>query len=157
DRKVSIRDEYGEENLAAWGKEARICFSKIAKRDGIPEAVLKEYFKKDFAFDLPEHYRGLLSELEKRFHEFRRNKPSGPRNDQLGDLSGVEFETYVASLLDRLGYGVKGTPGSGDQGADLIATKSGKRIVIQAKRYSAPVGNGAVQEVISAKSFYEAD
>jgi len=52
---------------------------------------------------------------------------------------------------------VRGTPVTGDQGADLLANKDGKKIVIQAKRYDGAVGNKAVQEVVSAVSFYSAD
>ena len=52
---------------------------------------------------------------------------------------------------------VRGTPITGDQGADLIAKRDGRTIVIQAKRYQGSVGNRAVQEVVGAVSFYGAD
>ena len=39
----------------------------------------------------------------------------------------------------------------------MILEKNGRRIIIQAKRYSDKVGNKAVQEVSAAMSFYEAD
>ena len=52
---------------------------------------------------------------------------------------------------------MRGTPATGDQGADLIAKKDGKTIIIQAKRYQDTVGNKAVQEVISAVQFYRGD
>ena len=41
--------------------------------------------------------------------------------------------------------------------ADVIAEHSGKRIVVQCKFYSKPVGNKAVQEVVAAKQFVGAD
>ncbi|MDU5042014.1 MAG: restriction endonuclease, partial [Enterobacter roggenkampii] len=44
-----------------------------------------------------------------------------------------------------------------DQGADLFVTRFGKDMVIQAKNYSGSVGNSAVQQVISAKTFYGCD
>jgi restriction system protein len=69
-------------------------------------------------------------------------------------LSGVEFETWVAKLFSEKGFQVHGTPATGDQGADLIANKDGKSIVIQAKRYKGKVGNRAVQEVLSAVAYY---
>lgn len=47
-------------------------------------------------------------------------------------------------------------PVTGDQGADLIIQKDGQMIVVQAKRYSGPVGNKAVQEVIGAVTYYRA-
>lgn len=41
--------------------------------------------------------------------------------------------------------------------ADLFVTRFGKDMVIQAKNYSGSVGNSAVQQVISAKTFYGCD
>lgn len=71
------------------------------------------------------------------------------------DLSGGEFETRIASILNQHGFlDVVGTPATGDQGADLIAKTNGKTIVIQAKRYQGVVGNKAVQEVVAALHFY---
>ncbi len=46
---------------------------------------------------------------------------------------------------------------SDSQGADLIAKKDGKTIIIQAKRYQGAVGNKAVQEVISALAYFGGD
>jgi hypothetical protein len=60
-------------------------------------------------------------------------------------LSGVEFETWVRRLLEENGFEVQGTPATRDQGADLIAKKNGKTIIVQAKRYRGAVGNKAVQ------------
>jgi restriction system protein len=58
---------------------------------------------------------------------------------------------------EEKGFDVSGTPVTGDQGADLIARKSGLTIVIQAKRHQGAVGNRAVQEVISALAYYGGD
>ena len=72
-------------------------------------------------------------------------------------MSGTEFETFVRELLIKHGYGdVQPTPATGDMGADLIINYGGKRIVVQCKRYSAPVGVQAFQEVLGAKHFYGA-
>ena len=46
---------------------------------------------------------------------------------------------------------------SGDQGVDVIAERDGIKIGIQAKCYSEPVGNAAVQEVIAGISYYKLD
>ncbi len=45
---------------------------------------------------------------------------------------------------------------SGDQGADVIAERGGRRAVIQCKRYQSPVGNKAVQEAYAAARFQDA-
>lgn len=46
---------------------------------------------------------------------------------------------------------------SGDQGIDVIAEKSGTKVVIQCKLYSSNVGNSAVQEIIAGQIFENAD
>ena len=56
-----------------------------------------------------------------------------------------------------MGYFVKRTPKTGDQGVDLIAEKDGDRKAIQCKFYSKPVGNKAVQEVCAGRDFYNTD
>lgn len=71
-------------------------------------------------------------------------------------MDGVQFENYLALLFHSRGYSVLPTKISGDFGADLILKKSGKCIVVQAKRYSKPVGLKAVQEVNSAIKVYKA-
>ena len=48
------------------------------------------------------------------------------------------------------------TPASNDYGADLIAEKFGKKIVIQAKCYTQnPIGPAAVQEVVTSKKYFD--
>jgi len=56
-------------------------------------------------------------------------------------MTGVEFENYLMQLLKQHGCSVRGTPRTGDRGADIIARRSNRAIVIQAKRSAAPVGN----------------
>lgn len=71
--------------------------------------------------------------------------------------SGIEFEEYLEYLFTKLGYETEGTKATGDQGADLIIHKDGIKTVVQAKFYSSKVGNKAVQEVVSAIAYYQAD
>jgi len=69
--------------------------------------------------------------------------------------NGYEFEEFCFSLYTELGYFVEHTKLSNDQGADLVIEKEGIRSVVQAKFYSTPVGNKAVQEVVASKAYYE--
>jgi restriction system protein len=70
---------------------------------------------------------------------------------------GNEFELYLYRLFLALGYKAYKTVGSGDFGADLVFLDSeGYRNVVQAKRYSDPVGIHAVQEIYSSMRFYKA-
>lgn len=70
---------------------------------------------------------------------------------------GSIFEGECADALRRLGFSVEQVGATGDQGADLIATKDELSYVIQCKNYSAGVGNAAVQQCFSAKIHYSCD
>lgn len=76
---------------------------------------------------------------------------------EIDNFSGEDFERFLAAHFRKQGYSVELTPKSHDFGADLILKKGGKKIVVQAKRYASNVGVKAIQEVISAKSYYKAD
>ncbi len=68
---------------------------------------------------------------------------------------GLEFEEFTVRLLSRNGFtNVRKTQGSGDYGIDVLAEKEGITYAIQCKCYSDKVGNKAVQEAYSGKSFY---
>ena len=71
--------------------------------------------------------------------------------------NGIQFEQYLKNIFEKLGYLVEVTKNTGDQGADLILTKNNEKTVVQAKFYSSSVGNKAVQEVVAALKFYNAD
>jgi hypothetical protein len=159
DRKVSTLDDYGDENWDALPKEIRTCLLKIAKteHDIRTENTLKEAWKTGYDFKVPEKYAWLHARLLLEFGEFheQRARNATPAFDE---LSGTEFETYLARLLKQNGFeNIRGTAATGDQGADLLATKANRKIVIQAKRYQGAVGNKAVQEVVAAVKFYSAD
>jgi restriction system protein len=73
----------------------------------------------------------------------------------LNQLSGAEFETYLAGLFRQLGYQVELTPTTGDYGADLLLSKQGERVAVQAKCYTGSVGVSAVQEALSGMAYYQ--
>lgn len=74
-------------------------------------------------------------------------------------MEGYMFEDYLRILLFYMGYKVSVTQKSRDYGADLviIEPKTNIKIIIQAKRYSKPVGSKAVQEILTAMPHYKAD
>ncbi len=65
------------------------------------------------------------------------------------DMTPEEFEHYCAAVLREMKWKARVTPASGDQGVDIVADKRGARIVVQCKKYSKPVGNRAVQEIVA--------
>jgi hypothetical protein len=140
ERKVSTLDDYGEENWRALEKELDTVEKKFEER-GLSR------------FDGYWRLRPILEENFKRYHV----EQKAVVVQDVSELTGVEFETHVAKLLRSKGYIVQGTSATGDQGADLLAQKDGRKIVVQAKRYAGAVGNKAIQEVIGAMSYYGAD
>jgi restriction system protein len=71
-------------------------------------------------------------------------------------MSGADFEVHCAQRLMKCGWVVQTTKASGDQGIDVIAEMHGRKIVLQCKFYSQPVGNKAVQEVAAGRIHYGA-
>jgi restriction system protein len=68
-------------------------------------------------------------------------------------MTPSEFEAYCAEELRRVGWHAYVTRGSRDQGIDVVATKDGRKLILQCKLYTAPVGNKAVQEAYAGKAF----
>jgi hypothetical protein len=169
ERKVSVVDDYGDENWNALEKEGDRCVLKIAQIEG--DKQFRDV-NGDWTFDwyeLPQvdsngvhygwdKYSTLRGNLEELFRAYHAKCKANPLTETFDELSGVDFEVYLARLLKKLGFeDVTGTPATGDQGADLLARKDGRKIAIQAKRYKGSVGNEAVQEVVGALKFYKAD
>ena len=74
---------------------------------------------------------------------------------ELDQLSGVAFEKFLDGLFRAQGYITELTAAPGDYGADLILSKDGQRIAVQAKRYVGSVGVQAVQEALSGQAYYQ--
>jgi HJR/Mrr/RecB family endonuclease len=69
-------------------------------------------------------------------------------------MRGVPFEAFLKEVLEVLGFEVATTDVTGDQGIDLIASRSGERLGIQAKGYQESVSNSAVQQAFAGMSHY---
>lgn len=75
-------------------------------------------------------------------------------DDDVESMSGTDYEEYCAGILREAGWEVETTVASGDQGVDLIAMIEDIRVCIQCKRYSKPVGNKAVQEIVAGMTHW---
>lgn len=85
-----------------------------------------------------------------------KNLQEKQENISVDEMNGMEFEEYCVQLLKKLGFiSVQRTPGSGDQGVDIIANKDDIKYAIQCKRYATPVGNNSVQQVVAGKKLYK--
>ncbi|MDD2658357.1 MAG: restriction endonuclease [Methylococcales bacterium] len=75
----------------------------------------------------------------------------------LNDTSPIEYEKYCKEQLINTGWKASVSKNGADQGVDILASKDNFTLVVQCKKYSNPVGNKAVQEVISGREYYKAD
>lgn len=73
-----------------------------------------------------------------------------------GIETGVDFENYTMDLFQRAGIEVHDTPKTNDYGADVLVVYKGVKFAGQCKYYSKSVGVKAVQEIIGALNYYQA-
>ena len=84
-----------------------------------------------------------------RQHTKTPKEPASPLSvEELYALSPRAFEKYAADLFRRKGYEVRHRGRSGDAGVDLeLVSPSGKRAIVQCKRYRTTVGPEIVREL----------
>lgn len=177
ERQVSILDEWGDENKAVLPKLKKDCIVRIAKNiyaeafEKNPlsaEKYIENWFSDGWGTNTlqtsnhaPYWVQKLFNEdLPDAFIQYHDARKAGYKHASMTDfntMSGIDFENYIANLLKDAGYNVSGTPKTGDQGADLIASKNNTVFVIQAKRYVSAVGNEAVQQAVAARNYYKGD
>lgn len=165
ERKVAVLDDYGDENWEVLEEEVKRCALKIAKIEGDSNFLLRNLEWSPWTLPAPggeecdwPKYENLRTNLELEFRAYHEKCKGNPPTKIFDELSGIDFETYLVKVLAVHGFeDITGTPVTGDQGADLLARKGGRKIAIQAKRHKGSVGNAAVQEIVAALKFYQAD
>jgi hypothetical protein len=173
-RKVSLRDEYGDENWDALDAEVVRVIKKLRKSDAYLEAICASsdaILREQKGRSQRSHLVGEVQDVDvvallqrhlsirfKAYHHEQSEKERRPGPDDgaaVAQLSGAEYEAKVIVWLRELGVKeVTGTKSSGDQGADVVFTVKGRRVAVQCKRYKNKIGNGPVQEVHTAKAVY---
>jgi len=78
-----------------------------------------------------------------------------PREDLAAEMSGTEFEDYVARIARSSGAPVIMTSTTGDWGVDIIVGRRPNRLAVQCKRQARPVGSGAIQEVVAGAPMHD--
>jgi restriction system protein len=134
-------DDYGVEIDKAWRKEMDHFFEKVVLPRLGPG-------RERWALERRDEIVGLIDATA-------RDRPAPPARPAAA--SGAEFELACQEILEERGWSARRTPAGGDQGADIIAERDGLTVAIQCKRLARPVGNKAVQEVVAARTYYEAD
>lgn len=124
-------------------------FSILALIIGAPFAfVLYPIYKE-------EQYRKFRIERENRLEDEQEKKFRGIQIANIDSMTGIEFEQYLQKLLANQGYSVYVTQASGDLGVDLIASRDGDKIAVQAKRYNTRVTRRAISDAIAGMYHYD--
>lgn len=131
------RDDYGRIKI----DNRKMIWTEFFESVGIRDFSSPEIYK---------HAAEILNKLEISDREIGFNVSSLPS-------SGRDFEIWVADSLEKFGWRVEVTKGSGDQGIDVIALRNNRRLGIQCKLYSGKIGNKAVQEAHTGKAHYRLD
>jgi hypothetical protein len=130
-----------ESDMEAWNRELR---SIHGTKWGLEADIFDAKSRADTALV---KYQAVLRQSESRINRLRST------NWEI--LQGVPFEQFLASIFVEWGYDVSTTKVSGDQGVDLVISKNGLELAIQAKGYpSTTVGNSAVQEAHTGMKYY---
>lgn len=150
-KQLCYDDGYGLTNTSKWDKEKKKFANNIVKISGrtnnLNDAEISSVIETLVNEQSPSKSHILLNKTN---HLISEENISALKN-------GIDYESDCVNILLAHGWNAKMTKASGDQGADIIATKLGKRVVIQCKKYKRPVGNKAVQEIYAATYYYEAD
>lgn len=142
-------DEYGNISEEAWDKHLTSFIKKT---------LLPEFQRRKIGHLLAKDPKRQINRFRTRINRIiDRFQPAAPDEADADEvMTGQEFEIYCRDILRDAGWRATVTPGSGDQGADIIAEMDGRRVVIQCKFYNGTVGNKAVQEANAAAAFQDA-
>ena len=138
-------DPYGKPQHARWEKEIDYFITQHIH----PTLTARQQQA------LTLHHADVAALIAERVEAAHERQPA--LQDFSDDMTSAEFETFCAEELKRAGWAARVTQFSGDQGADVIAEKAGRRVVLQCKLYARPVGNKAVQETVAARAHEGAD
>lgn len=140
------KDHYGVTDVSKWNIEINHFTANV-----IQPQLSEDYFRR-----IETRNPSIISEtINRLIDEHERTRPYS--DEVPPGISPLDFEGLCARVLRECGWDASTTQGSGDQGADVVAQKRGKTLVVQCKIYTGVVGNKSVQEVLGAKSYYNAD
>jgi restriction system protein len=138
------KDDFGNIMSNIWVREINYFIDNV---------VFRLDLNKNERNSLSKHRDKLVSAIYQMVEELKSTTDLGINEVS----SGVEFEHYCAQQLNRHGWKTQVTQVTGDQGADVVAHKGNRTLLLQCKYYSTPVGNKAVQEAATARMDRKAD
>ena len=153
---LRIVDEYGTVDDSSWNKEmGYFCQKVVAPALGWWSGFPADNRPENIHFQFPITQLDVEIIVSEEIQSYKREHQAISKS--VSNLSPVEFEHHCADVLRNNGWNARTTKRTGDQGIDVLATKNNRKVVLQCKYYSNPVGNKAVQECYAAKDFSRAD
>ena len=158
--RLLVKDEFGHVDDQAWRDKVLYFTTKVANVD------LGKDFYTDTVIDKngrlrtvhidtyilgPDAAFKIVDKIAREAQKEIKNREYRP------DMTGIEYEELCGIILKDAGWEVQFTRATGDQGVDILAKKGDIIAAVQCKRFSKPVGNKAVQEVIAGRSYYNAN
>jgi HJR/Mrr/RecB family endonuclease len=153
-------DEYGDFNGEAFDRELMRFLAKLEKKDPALGINMREIKKRRMrGYQLDSKMALIIQDLKDQFAAYQRSRAMSRATEPVPNqvkMSGIEFERWICDSIRSFGASeARLTKATGDQGADILFEHLGLRVAVQAKSWSGSVGNKAVQEAHSAKSFYD--
>lgn len=171
-----IKDDYGDYNFDGWNGELKNFYeSKIKNRliefqsenldkiDIFPsthqakEIFLKVHNDEELSGWVVNIIDGLVDDKKDEIADS--NIQDEEENLEYNEsMNGEEYEEFIKDVFLKYGAEAYKTKSTGDQGVDVIAHIGQITIAVQCKHYNfSKVGNDSVQQVYSAKDFYDCD
>lgn len=172
---LDVKDDYGDSRPDLWVKELEWFYKNKIERE-IKELQAKNLPTLDFLFANKQVYflveNGFDEKNEGELFNFgthylwnlvidsKLTKEFVEGEDDLQyceNMGGLEYEEFIKNCFIKNGCEAQVTKASGDQGVDVVAEIGDKRIAVQCKHYNSKVSNDAIQQVYSAKNFFDCD
>jgi len=155
-------DEFGVKNHKNWDRKFRSFFENRVFAENINlfhSLSYKDFYEVNSTLNqIFMNIREFYLIISARYSEYMKRKVGGVKTEfRTTSEKGISLEVECTEILKRNRWRSELTPKSGDQGADIIAHKGKIKLVIQCKNYESAVGNDAVQQIIAAESFFDAN
>lgn len=153
------QDEYGNYFDDRWVEAIDYFIDNVLLKDGLISSYLlvgHGTILADVRHDRLVKTRLIVNDAIDEY-EINKIESNAHLSIDVDSLDPIQFEHFCADILRNSGWDARVTQASGDQGVDVIATRDNVKAVLQCKKYSQPVGNAAVQEIIAGKQFEQAD
>jgi len=73
----------------------------------------------------------------------------------LKKMNPYDFEEYVGNIYENLGFAIKQTPKSGDEGVDLVLEKQNQYHIVQCKRYDGTVSSSEIRAFLGTLTYHK--